>query len=175
MQRQQLASELGRNHEAFIDYINSLNEEQFVRAANGKWTPGQQLQHILLAVRPLNLALRLPKFMIRMLFGTANRPGKSYEALVQKYKDKLQQGGRASGRFVPKEVSTHQRPALAKSLTNAVQLLARQVEHFSEPQLDTLILPHPLLGKVTIREMIYFTIYHVQHHHEATRRNITGS
>lgn len=24
--------------------------------------------------------------------------------------------------------------------------------------------PHPLLGKLTLREMMFFTIYHVQHH-----------
>src|SRR5687768_2327337 len=173
MQRQELAAQLIRNHADFIQYINSLTDGQFVQPANGKWTAGQQLQHILLAVRPLNQALRLPGFMVRLLFGKANRPGKSYEALVQKYKDKLQQGGRASGRFVPKEVTSHQRAGLAQSLTNAAQLLARQVEHFSESQLDSLILPHPLLGKVTLREMIYFTIYHVQHHHEATKRNLS--
>jgi hypothetical protein len=42
--------------------------------------------------------------------------------------------------------------------------LARRIDRFSETQLDQLILPHPLLGKLTLREMLYFTIYHVQHH-----------
>ena len=36
-----------------------------------------------------------------------------------------------------------------------------------EEDLDNYILPHPLIGKTTIREMLYFTIYHVQHHHKA--------
>jgi len=45
-----------------------------------------------------------------------------------------------------------------------VQALARRIDRFSETQLDQLILPHPLLGKLTLREMLYFTIYHVQHH-----------
>jgi hypothetical protein len=25
-------------------------------------------------------------------------------------------------------------------------------------------LPHPLLGKLTLREMLYFTAYHADHH-----------
>ncbi len=29
---------------------------------------------------------------------------------------------------------------------------------------DRTLLPHPLLGKLTVREMLYFTIYHVEHH-----------
>src|SRR5688572_12748414 len=112
LQRNELAAQLQQNHDAFTSYINSLAEPEFVQAANGKWTAGQQLQHILLAVQPLNQVLRLPKLVIRMLFGTANRPGKTYEGLVEKYKSKLQQGGRAAGRFVPKEVSFSDRPQL---------------------------------------------------------------
>jgi hypothetical protein len=33
-------------------------------------------------------------------------------------------------------------------------------------------LPHPLLGKLTLREMIYFTIYHVQHHHKLVQNQL---
>ena len=172
MQRKEMAEKLVQNHQAFISFINALGEKEFTRSTNGKWTAGQQLQHILLAVKPLNQALYLPPFMLRLLFGKANRPSKSFDGLVQKYKAKLEQGGRASGRFVPKAVVIQQRAPIAARLQKSVQLLSRQVVGFSEDQLDSIILPHPLLGKVTLREMIYFTIYHVQHHHEATKRNL---
>lgn len=39
-------------------------------------------------------------------------------------------------------------------------------------ELDKYILPHPLLGKLTIREMMYFTIYHVEHHKKLTERGL---
>ncbi len=48
----------------------------------------------------------------------------------------------------------------------------KRVDSFSEAQLDALILPHPLLGKLTLREMLYFTIYHVQHHEKQALHNI---
>jgi len=35
---------------------------------------------------------------------------------------------------------------------------------WKEPQLDQYIAPHPLLGKITLRELCYFTIYHTKHH-----------
>ena len=44
--------------------------------------------------------------------------------------------------------------------------LNKKIELFSEQDLDSHILPHPLLGKLTFREMLYFTIYHVQHHQD---------
>lgn len=36
--------------------------------------------------------------------------------------------------------------------------------HISEKNLDTLILPHPLMGKMTVREIIMWTAYHTEHH-----------
>ena len=43
----------------------------------------------------------------------------------------------------------------------------KNIDKLDEEDLDNYILPHPLIGKTTIREMLYFTIYHVQHHHKA--------
>ncbi|WP_231962837.1 DinB family protein [Polaribacter sp. KT25b] len=36
--------------------------------------------------------------------------------------------------------------------------------HISEKNLDTLVLPHPLMGKMTVREIIMWTAYHTEHH-----------
>jgi hypothetical protein len=57
-------------------------------------------------------------------------------------------------------------------LEKLVASLSARVEGFSEQQLDLLILPHPLLGKLTLREMIYFTIYHAGHHEKQVIENL---
>jgi len=49
--------------------------------------------------------------------------------------------------------------------------LCKQLLDYSEQDLDELILPHPLLGKLTLREMMYFTMYHVLHHHKSIEEN----
>ena len=38
------------------------------------------------------------------------------------------------------------------------------VSKWSEGDLDLYVIPHPLIGGLTFREILYFTIYHVQHH-----------
>ena len=86
-----------------------------------------------------------------------------------KYKAKLAAGYTASGRFIPKPVNISNRLRLAKSLVLKVGKLSYHIDRFSEQELDTLILPHPLLGKLTLREMLYFTCYHVEHHLQITR------
>jgi hypothetical protein len=44
---------------------------------------------------------------------------------------------------------------------------------WSERQLDRIRLPHPVLGKLSVREMLFFTLYHNQHHIEAVKRRLT--
>ncbi len=164
MEKQEIIKELKKNHTAFLDYINELGEEQFLLSQAQKWTAGQQLQHIDLSVKPVLMAFQLPKFMLRWIFGKANRPGKSYEALVAKYHNKLNNGGRAPGRFVPKNILWEKKASLIDSLKNRINLLCAALESYTDKELDTLLLPHPLMGKLTLREMLYFTIYHFQHH-----------
>jgi hypothetical protein len=41
-----------------------------------------------------------------------------------------------------------------------------------EESLDQLQLPHPLLGKIIIREMLFFTLYHHGHHVEVVKRHL---
>ena len=42
--------------------------------------------------------------------------------------------------------------------------LSRRLESFSEEELDRLRLPHPILGRRSIREMLLFQILHNEHH-----------
>jgi len=173
MTKPDIIRELHVRHERFTAYITALDERSFLFSYNGKWTAGQQLEHIHRSVKPLVLALRLPTFALRLAFGTANRPSRGYDALVAKYHAKLNAGGAASGRFVPPPVAYADRESLRAETLATVQKVCKALERFTEDDLERYILPHPLLGKLTIREMMYFTAYHVDHHEALTERNLT--
>lgn len=172
MEVSELQRKLKETHVHFIGTINRVADADFTKSVNQKWTAGQQLDHIIKSVAPVNLAFALPAFVLKMSFGKANRPSRSFEQLVEKYWIKLNEGGRAPGRFVPASISIGQRAALISKLEKLVASLSARVEGFSEQQLDLLILPHPLLGKLTLREMIYFTIYHAGHHEKQVIDNL---
>lgn len=172
MNKSEIENALKQFHQAFCDDINSLSKEAFDFRLQGKWNAGQQLEHIILSVRPVTLAFSLPKLVLRLWFGKANRKSRTYEDLVAKYKNKLLAGGRASARFVPQEISFEQRERKLVTLTNHISKLIQKAERFSQSDLDIYLLPHPLLGRLTLREMLYFTIYHVQHHHEQIRSSL---
>ena len=174
MTKQEIISLLTEKHKSFLSVFPSLNKDQFTTSVNGKWSPAQQLDHIIRAVAPVELAFRLPRFISKLMFGKANRPSRSYEDLVDKYHSKLAMGGRASGRFIPKGFLFEDREKTIARLLNLVQKLNRYVEQTTEDDLDFYLLPHPLLGKLTWREMLYFTAYHAEHHEKAIVKNLNG-
>ena len=157
---------LNEKVDAFNNYITQLSKEQFEATPNSKWSAGQNLDHLIRAIKPLQLAYGLPKIALRIMFGKTNRRSKTYDELVVKYKAKLAAGGRASGPFIPPFISFEKKDELIKKYTSQKQKLVAKIERQSEKNLDVYILPHPLLGKVTLREMLYFTIHHNEHHLE---------
>lgn len=165
MNAEELGFHLLQNHKAFEDYIGSLDEHSLFTAPEGKWTPAQHFDHIRRSVGAVTQALLLPKFFFCILFGMANRPSKTFDGLVEKYQSKLKAGGKAGGRFVPEKISAEQLIRVNNGYEKAVSGLVKKLKNWDENDLDRYILPHPLLGKLTIREMMYFTIYHVVHHH----------
>jgi hypothetical protein len=172
MNKAEIITQLQSSHQQFADYIQSLSIEDFLHRKEDKWTPAQQADHIVKSVSPVVMALGLPKIAPRLLFGKSTRPSKDYNGLVEKYKEKLAKGGKASGRFIPQAVGLQEKQILPKAIMYYTNKLCKQIEKLEEEHLDIYILPHPLLGKLTFREMLYFTIYHVQHHQEIIKRDL---
>lgn len=166
----EIKTELTQRHESFCNYISALSEKEFLFSNNGKWTTGQQLDHICRATSLLPLGLSFPGFLRKLLFGKPKKLSRNYDELVKNYVSVLEAGGRASGVFIPKPVPFLRREQLCKKLISTIEKINRSLSKYSEEQLDQTRLPHPLLGKITLREMMMFTIYHVHHHHKLTKK-----
>ena len=51
------------------------------------------------------------------------------------------------------------------SFNKSMEILICTINNkWKDSQLDQYLAPHPLLGKLTLRELCYFTIYHTEHH-----------
>jgi hypothetical protein len=170
MNRAELAARLDDEKTRTVSHFRSLGGAVFfARPQPEKWSPAEVVQHLVLSVRPLILAHSLPLFALRMLFGMPNRPGRSYEGLVERYHQKLAAGGKASGPFIPRRIGTGvNQEALLNKLNNTYNRYTSKVSRVNESDFDRYLLPHPLLGKLTLREMTYFTIYHLEHHRGKT-------
>lgn len=166
----EITTSLRNNYVSFIHLIGQLNGEQIKQSRPHQWNPSQQLEHIYLSVRPVLLAFQLPQVIPRLLFGKANRKSRDYDTLVRDYQAKLKQGGKSPSAYVPAIIVNSVKRLL--QLEKSIDRLCRIVDRLSEEELDLYLLPHPLLGKLTMREMHYFTIYHVTHHHQQVEKNL---
>ncbi len=164
MKREEIAEKLKASYKRYTDYVQELTPDEFEFEPKGKWSAGQQTLHLIKSTKPLLNGLGLPKFIIKSKFRKANRPSRSYDELVARYKERLEQGGKATGPYVPGKVAAKDQEKLSAELTDIISKMSKKIEKWSEEQLDEFVLPHPLLGKVTTREMLYFTIHHAGHH-----------
>jgi hypothetical protein len=171
MTKERIIEQLLENHAALLTTVNILPNEILNHSVNSKWTPAQHCDHITRSIRPLGMLFKLPKWLLRLFFGTSNRDSRDYDRVVEKYLDRLRAGGRATGRFIPNQKITFEKQRLLQNGKGMVEKLTRSLSEWSEEEIDIFILPHPLLGKLTVREMMYFSIYHIHHHRELIRRD----
>lgn len=174
MKKDQIKEALTSSYLNFTNNISSLTKDEFEYAPESKWSAGQQMEHLIKSTSPLSKGLSLPKFIIRYKFGKANRPSKTFDQLVERYKEKLALGGVASAPFSPQKIDFKQKEKLISQLQANIKSINQKLDKWTETQLDELIFPHPLLGKVTVREMMYFTIYHADHHRNLIKIYLKG-
>ncbi len=172
MTTQDLLEIFGQNHEELTNYIATLDDEKFMQSNNGKWTPGQQLLHVYLCLKPINQALGSKDF-IRNTFGASDHPAMSYDEVMTVYRQGLDNGGKAPEQYVPKEVLAAGREELSQKLLNIVHAIQLQLKDYTDEELDTLVLPHPFLGLLSIRELFYLMTYHPIHHLNQTKQHLS--
>lgn len=168
MNKPELLATLKESNQRVINWFAEISAEQFFQREDEVWSASDNLDHLIKSHKPIAKALKLPRLALQGMFGSANQPSRSYEAICQVYKDTLAAGGVASGRFLPEQQSPDSPETLKKDLLNqfskASAELVSATETWDEDDLDRYLLPHPLIGKLTIREMLYFTIYHNLRH-----------
>lgn len=173
MDKATIITKLDRNYSGFADFVGPMPEADFVFSLNGeKWSAGQQADHLCRSLAPLNKGLKAPEFVLKTMFGKSDHPSATYDELVARYREALSAGGSAPEPFRPDAIAFEEKDRIVEELRQQVETLCRNIEKFDEEKLDLLVLPHPLLGKLTLREMFYFTIYHAEHHHRHTEQNL---
>lgn len=147
--------------------LAACDDSAFNRKPDGKWSIAEQTEHLRKSVTPVNLALSLPKITF-YLFGRSSfsRP---YEEITALYQKKLREGARASAAFVPPTGKVWDREELLAAFDRAHETFTQRLDTWTDKDLDTCRLPHPILGLLTMREMALFTLYHLSHHHRSMR------
>lgn len=165
--RREIIEALESAHEAAVDYWAEFSTPEFFASMGDHWSPAEHVRHLTRSMAPLLPVLRVPRVALRFAFGAATRPSRTYDEVEALYTKALSAGGTA-GRFAPHPEraaqDTARRDAIMDAHSETLRGLTQAMERWTEPQLDAHRLPHPLLGKLTVREMMLFTLLHNQHH-----------
>jgi DinB family protein len=163
----EIVEQLQQVRRGLSETVEQMPAEQFYRGTAEAWSACDYLQHLLLSNKPFAKGLTLPCAEIKKLFGEPSRPSMSYAGLVAKYHGRLDDGIRAEDyqpvtpvSFRMPEEITDVQAYLLKSWTETHEKMYGGLAHWSESDLDTNQLMHPAMGLITVREMLFFTIYH---------------
>ena len=141
-------------------YFSGLPGDVFFEGNDERWSPGHHLKHLVLSNTPVAYALALPHEKLKTW--NTNQPRRPYTEIRASYHAALTKGVRASGRFLPQAQSTQ--PEAVAEYNGSVELLNHDCLVWEESELDQYAVPHPVLGLLSMREMLFFTVYHNQHH-----------
>jgi len=173
--KEELIRELNDACSEFIEFCSHIDSRIFYFQPEEKWSIAQNVEHLIISANTTRPAFSLPKFIVKMYAGRPNRASRSYDELVSKYKLKLQQGGKASGRFIPQKIrENEEKTVMLEAYKKAMTKLTDAIHSkWDDSNLDKYIAPHPLLGKITLRELCYFTIYHTYHHLDIIKERVS--
>lgn len=148
----------------YTERLKKLSDNGVTASEDGKWSANDQIIHLILSVAPLIKALKLPKLQLKLMFGTIKRKALTYDEIKANYTTALQKGGKAPSNFVPKDNKFNTNAELYDSWHEKTKNLQKELSKWKEDDLAKIALPHPLLGKLSINEMIHFTLIHTRHH-----------
>lgn len=166
LNKAQLKFELETAYSKTIDWINeqpieNLNKE----ITTDKWPISHHLYHLVKSTRAVNQGLKMPKIAMKAMFGKCNRPERTMDEIAKKYKAALLQDGvKAPAKFSAEPNRRFEKADIIQKFQTSLDELIASLDKWDEQKMSEYVVPHPAIGKCTIREIIYFTVNHTYHH-----------
>jgi hypothetical protein len=165
--RDEILSAFEQQYQESIAFWNAFDRDTFFRPLGASWSPADTVRHLIKSTRPIVRALGLPTLVLRVMFGKPRRPSTTYDELRTRYLTALAEGGQA-GSYAPTP-RTDKTPELwrgqiMRDFADVNRDLQAATARWPDESLDSVQLPHPFAGRFTLREMLFFTLYHHRHH-----------
>jgi DinB superfamily len=166
----ELVQALEARHKEVGDFFSSLSEATLFADTPPKWNPAQHLIHLTKSgsriAQGLQAKDQLPNH---------GSPSRAYEVIRDIYLATLKQAPAELlakvGASVQVETGSSRAQILEAYLLSSKQL-RKAAQTWSENDLDAKAMPHPVLGNISVREMLQFVVYHDLHHLEGVRKSI---
>ena len=166
--KEEIISAVKESASRSLDWFKAIPASEFFHREGEVWSVSDNVDHLIKAINPISKAMRLSKVALHSMFGKPERGSKSYTEICSIYQAKIAKGAVAAGSFLPKQEDpvnpAESKNALLEKLSRSFDKLVAAIEKCEDETLDQIQLPHPLIGNLTVREMLFFTIYHTLRH-----------
>ncbi|GAB2589076.1 DinB family protein [Spirosoma areae] len=150
--------------EVFVKAVNHLTDEQFRYQPDGKWSVAEVMQHLYLSARPVARLMSGTREVLKQ-WGKPDGPARTYEEMAAIYQKVLGTGVKAPATMSPRPEDVQvAKNEVIERFTSVYQALVVAVDNWPEDELTQYVIPHPALGKLSVREMLHFVSIHTQHH-----------
>lgn len=143
----------------------SLGTEIFFHDGLGGWSPAQNISHIADITHLAVLLFRMPRFFL-LPFGR-RKTQKNFSTLLREYigaEKPIFIGPLAPSSIPVPENAPETVQKLTARFRNMFQDLKNVLKEIPEEDFDRYSMPHPSLGMLSFREMVYVVIIHIIHH-----------
>lgn len=169
----EILSALESNARSIAEYLASIPEPRLFDGDSDHWSPAHHLAHLTDVAASVGRALRagaLPLHPAARSRTYAEVRDAAATSLAATSKAKLLEMGRkvviAPG--TPREV-------LIEAFESASAELRAAAAAWGDIALDRHALRHPLIGEMTVREMLFFVVVHERHHLKRVRTRVESS
>jgi hypothetical protein len=154
-------------------YFLSIPAAEFFGGDMAHWGPAHHLSHLTLGHVRVGRAFGAPAALPAHPTG-ASRP---FAAIREAYVTGLPKAPPewlANNPLKPRLAEGATQPQVVADYTGAAERLRAAAAAWSEADADARVVPHPLLGALSAREMLFFFVLHDRHHLDGVRRRLGG-
>ena len=163
--KESIIKHLHQAFDAVTELVREADAEMLHAETPERWSVIGHFKHLILSAKPVASALKRTDEELARL-SVPNGPSRTYEGMIQTYHLVLNAaGGKSTPPFFPEQLGEMTDEQLIESWLMIRDKLVGRLAAWSEERLEKSGLPHPRMGPLTMREMMFFTIFHTEHHH----------
>ncbi|MDJ1472768.1 DinB family protein [Xanthocytophaga flava] len=144
-------------------FIQTVSPATLHAKPTAKWSIAEELFHLISSDMGSAQAFSQSASTLR----ETRHSLRNYNEIVAEYREKYAMGGIVIPTHLVPDEETHNRQQMQflDDFSRAASTLQQSLSTWTEDILDLFtVWKHPLLGPVTAREMLFFTIFHNRHH-----------
>ena len=158
-------------HGDIADLFGALPVNVFFARPEQGWSAAENVKHLIRVGMAVNLGLQTPRALLSV-FGAGRQPSRKLAEVRSVYLARLSSGATAGRLYQPlseavvsdEAPAEARRQALLKKWLKVGGSFCGAIQAWSDADLDRFRLPHPIMGRVPLREMCLFNLLHAIHH-----------